>query len=248
MVKFILGGSMYEGNFKSMKRKRVEKDSPTGSEVKVVKKSAFLGCGPAVKALYAGFKDLPYRHKDGLFMSRLMVISMNVYKLDKEREMGKKAILFSSYKPIFYKLQFRKGENCVGNYLHMFEGSHPDSRLEATLEIKDFHNYWHSMPSSASVYRFYHHLSIISDCVFSEEEQKYVSLSGSSGLSVMAYSAYIPVGTRYNGSIVVSFPEGTVLTDADTVIQCVGFEYCYKSGPGYEAFFGGSGVEVIDVY
>ena len=110
---------MYEGNFKSMKRKRVEKDPPTGSEVKVVKKSAFLGCGPAVKALYAGFKDLPYRHKDGLFMSRLMVISMNVYKLDKEREMGKKAILFSSYKPIFYKLQFRKGENC-GSLIGIF--------------------------------------------------------------------------------------------------------------------------------
>jgi hypothetical protein len=248
MVKFILGGSMYKGNFKSMKRKRVEKDPPTGSEGKVVKKSAFGGCGPAVKALYAGFKDLPYGQKDGLFMSRLMVIAMNVYKMDVEREMGKKSILFSKYKPFFYKLQFRKGENCIGNYLHKFVWSYPDSRLEATLEIKDFQNHRHSMPTSASVYRFYLHLSVISDRVFSEEDQKYVSLSGSSGLSVIVFSEYVEVWTKFNGSMVVSFPEGTVLTDADTVIQCVGFEYYYKSGPFFEAYLGGSGVEVVDVF
>jgi hypothetical protein len=248
MVKFILGGSMYEGNFKSMKRKRVEKDPPTGSEKKVVKKSAFFGCGPAVKALYAGFKDLPYGQKDGLFMSRLMSIAINVYKLDNEREMGKKSILFSNYKPIFYKLQFRKGENCIGNYLHKFDWSHSDSRLEATLEIKDFQNHWPSKPNCASHYRFYHHLSVISDCVFSEKEQKYVSLSGSSGLNVKVYSEYVPVGTKFNDSMVVSFPEGTVLTYADTVIQCVGFEYCYKSGPFFESYLGGSGIEVVDVY
>jgi hypothetical protein len=51
-----------------------------------------------------------------------------------------------------------------------------------------------------------------------------------------------------NGSIYVALPEETVLTEADTVIHCVGFEYYTKSGPGFMAYWGGSGINVVDVY
>jgi hypothetical protein len=248
MVKFILGGSMYEGNFKSMKRKRVIKDPPTGTEKKGFNRSLFSCCGAAVKALRVGFENLLPHHTDALFTSRLMEDVIHIYKLDEEGEPGKKAILFSRHKPILLSLKFKKGQNPVGMLQRNLKISHSDSRTEATLILNDFVNLFESWPASACYYRVYHHLSVISDYVFSEETQKYVAVSGNSGLNGIAFSDYTSVFTKLNGSIAVSLPEGTVLTDADTVIHCVGFEFYYKSGSYFHEYIGGSGIKVVDVF
>jgi hypothetical protein len=249
MVTFHKGGSTYVGMLKSMKRKRVVKDLPDGTEKKSVSNLAFIGCGVAVKALRVGFENLQLKeHTDALFTSRLMKLVHHIYNLDVEGEKGKKSILFSQYKELLTSLNFKLGVNNVDYLQRKFSFSHADSRLEATLILEEFQNSYETAQRSADCYRIYHHLSVISDYAFSEVSQKYEALSESSGVNAVAYSEYIPLYVKLNGSMVVSLPEGTVLSDADSVIHCVGFEYYYRSGLGFEAFWGGSGIKVVDVF
>jgi hypothetical protein len=249
MVTFHKGGSTYVGMLKSMKKKRVVKILPDGTEKRSVSNLAFIGCGVAVKALRVGFENLQLKeHTDALFTARLMQHVHHIYNLDVDGEKGKKSILFSQHKELLTSLNFKLGVNNVEFLQKNFSFSHADSRLEATLILEEFQNLFMTVQKSADCYRIYHYLCVISDYAFSEVSQKYEALSESSGVNAVAYSEYTPLYVKLNDAIVCSLPEGTVLSDADSVIHCVGFEYYYKMRDGFEAFLGGSGIKVVEVF
>ena len=67
-------------------------------------------------------------------------------------------------------------------------------------------------------------------------------------MNAITYSDYIPVNTPLSAAIKTSFPEGNLLTESDTVLQCVGIEYYIKSGAdGYLRYSEGS-MLVYDVF
>ena len=67
-------------------------------------------------------------------------------------------------------------------------------------------------------------------------------------LNAMAYSKYTPVGVPLTEEIVVSLPVNDDLPDNVSVIQCVGIEYCIKSGIDKYIIMRGGSVMVYEVF
>lgn len=233
----------------SRNRERPEKDASrykpkrdeNGDPVK-----HFNGSATAVKGLRVCFQNL-MEYTDSRFTGRLMQIATVIYKRDSEGEHCKKSVYFSRQRGFLGTMQFNVRVTNVDLLTHMIERMHSDDRTEATLVANDFNIKPYLIPRGVTHYRILHHLSIISDFAFSEDHKCYEPLSKLSGMNAIAYSEYTPVCLAITEEIKVSFPAGTVLSEDDSVIQCVGIEFSTKSANTfYER--NGSGVMVVDVY
>ena len=73
-------------------------------------------------------------------------------------------------------------------------------------------------------------------------------MSKNDRMSAYVYSDYIPVNTPLTGSVRAAFPEGTILTEMDTVLQCVGIEFYTRLGTGEFLPFKAGSMLVFDVF
>ena len=207
----------------------------------------FVGCGVAVKALRLGFMDLIYEYTDARFTGRLMKLVAEIYRRDKEGEKGKHAIRFSESRPLLTTIRFQDRENVVSHISNEFEYAVDEARTTATLKMNALYIRSTIAPRCASHFRILSRLSIISDFSFSEINQRYEPAGPLSGMTVCASTGYIPVGAYLAAEIVARFPEGTVLTDRDSVIHCVGVEFSQQNVNTFSLLKGGSFL-VVGVY
>ena len=104
------------------------------------------------------------------------------------------------------------------------------------------------VPGNAQYYRIFNHLDIISDYAYNKSNLRYEPLNPIDGMSVFVYSDYTPVNTPFTAALNAVFPEGTVLSETDTVLQCIGIEYYIRScADGYVPYSTGSKI-VDDVF
>lgn len=206
----------------------------------------YNGSATAVKGLRVCFQNL-MEYTDSRFTGRLMKIATMIYKRDSEGEHCKKSVYFSREKYLLCNTQFNIRVTLVDMLSYMFDKRHSDDRTEATLVANDFKIKPCLIPCGVTHFRILHHLSIISDFAFSENHQCYEPLSKLSGMNAIAYSEYTPVGLAITEEIKVSFPAGTVLSEDDSVIQCMGIEFSTKSANTFKDR-SGSGVMVVDVH
>jgi hypothetical protein len=97
------------------------------------------------------------------------------------------------------------------------------------------------VPGNAQYYRVINHVSIVSDYVYNENEGIYNPLSPLDRTAAYVYSDYTPVNTPLSVALTAAFPVGTILTDKDTVLQCIGIEYYIRSGAdGYVLYSTGT--------
>jgi len=206
----------------------------------------YNGSATAVKGLRVGFQDL-MKYTDPRFTSRLMQIATEVYKRDSEGEHRKKSVYFSREHGLMGNIDFNIRLKKINLITSSIEGLHSEDRTEATLIMRDFYLKMDNIPASTTHFRIIHQLSIISDYAFSEYHQCYEPLSKMNGISAIAYSEYTPVKEVMNEELKVSFPAGTVLSEDDSVIECVGVEFFMTSGHSFNELMG-SGVRVLDIY
>jgi len=206
----------------------------------------FNGSASAVKGLRVCFQNL-MDYTDSRFTGRLMKIATEIYKRDSEGEHCKKSVYFSRQRGFLGTLRFNIRLNNIEIFTFSLNQLHSEDRTEATLIAKEFLLRQCYVPASTTHFRIIHQLSIISDFAFSEYHQCYEPLSKLSGMSVIAYSDYTPVKSVMNEEIKVSFPEGTILSEDDSVIQCVGVEFNMPSANSFKELKG-SGVKVANVY
>jgi hypothetical protein len=255
----------YEGNFKSNHkiRKRLNDITKTGkkketdnklilcnpeigSSIEIITGTA--GCGVGVKALRYCFKSLLDDHTDAHFTGRLMKIVTEIYHRDTEGATGKKSIFFSKQKAFLGTMIFHIRERTSEILSYKFECSHNDLRNKATLVLSELRISFSLIPKGATHYRVLNHLSVISDYVYSEINQRFEPLSLLNTLSAVAFSKYIPVGVPLTDEILVSLPVNDDLPDYVSVIQCVGIEYCIKSGIDKYIIMRGSSIMVYEVF
>jgi hypothetical protein len=206
----------------------------------------YNGSATAVKGLRVCFQNL-MDYTDSRFTGRLMKIATEIYRRDSEGEHCKKSVYFSRERGLLGNFQFNVRVTNIDLFTFSIWRLHSEDRTEATLTAKDFYLKQCYVPTGTTHFRILHHLSIISDFAFSEYHQCYEPLNKLSGMSAIAYSGYTPVGSVLNEEIKVPFPIGTVLSEDDSVIQCVGVEFSMKSGDTFLELKG-SGVMVVDVY
>jgi len=208
----------------------------------------FSGCGTAVKAIRRGLLNLIPEQTDKRFTARLMNLVKRINCNDEVGVSGKRAIAFSSNRPLLATFIFNLLQNVADLLQDQFVHVHPISRAEATLTLTAFDVKPVLIPAGAAYYRLQNHISVISDYEYSEANRRYEPLSQLNGLSAFAYSAYTPVGTTLTHDLVASFPVGTVLTDDVSVIEAVGIEFYKKSGATDYVPLKGSSMMVIDVF
>jgi len=206
----------------------------------------FNGSASAVKGLRVCFQNL-MEYTDSRFTGRLMQIATEIYKRDSEGEHCKKSVYFSRQRGLLGTMQFNIRVKNIELFTFSIERLHSEDLTEATLIAKDFYLKQCYVPAGTTHFRIIHHLSIISDFAFSEYHQCYEPLSKLSGMNAIAYSEFTPVCLALTEEIKVSFPAGTVLSEDDSVIQCVGIEFSTKSANNFNVR-SGSGVMVLDVY
>jgi hypothetical protein len=206
----------------------------------------FNGSATAVKGLRVCFQNL-MDYTDSRFTGRLMKITTMIYKRDSEGEHCKKSVFFSREKYFLRDIRFNVRVTFIELLADKFKRMHSVDRTEATLVANDFNIKPYLIPRGVTHFRILHHLSIVSDFAFSEYHQCYEPLSKLSGMNAIAYSEYTPVCLAITEEIKVSFPAGTVLSEDDSVIQCVGIEFSTKSANTFDVR-SGSGVMVVDVY
>ena len=255
----------YNGSFKSIRNYRSKGDSRTlagekgGANRELIlnnpafartreNMNEFKGCGVAVHAIRLGLFDLLPGHADTRFIGRLMAIVKKVNLKDPIGQHGKKAILFSAGRTLLKTITLHERKKIDHQLRRYITTSHPESRAEATIRVNGLNPNPMLIPANAQYYRIVNHICIISDYAYKEDDRIYEALSPLAFKNVIAYSDYTPVNTPLTVDLTTAFPEGTVLTESTTVLQCVGIVYYIRSGAnGYFAYNSGS-VLVFDAF
>ncbi|NWJ49456.1 MAG: hypothetical protein HXX14_10115 [Bacteroidetes bacterium] len=208
----------------------------------------FGGCGVAVKALRLGFLNLLPDQTDKNFTGRLMRIVKEVNRRDIEGVKGKRGIYFSEARPTLATMVFNVLESVTESLKLFFLCSHPVGKVDATLKVTDLVIKPILIPKGATHFRVQNHLSVISDYAYSEMSHRYEASNELNGQSVFKYSEYTPIGTALTAEIKAAFPEGTVVGDDCSIIQCVGVEFYVSTNGAHYLPLKGSSMMVADIY
>ena len=255
----------YRGSFKSIRHYKNRKNKRTLAGEKgganrdlVMNNKAFArtrenmnefeGCGVAVKGIHAEMGMLWGAHTDAHFTGRLTAILKIINLQDGVGVRGKKAINISDNKSIFKTLNLHEKRKIDFQLKRSSRNSHSESRIEATITITGLNPDSTFVPKSAQYYRVVNHLCVISDYAYHEMNRRYEKVSPTSLSEVFTYSDYTTINTPLTVALTAAFPEGTVLNEKDTVLQCIGIEYYIKSGQDrYFPYTSGSMI-VYDVF
>ncbi len=224
----------YLGSFKSIRHWRNRKNrliyagEKGGANVDLIKHHPvfarvrenmyeFKGVGIAVKAIRHGLDHLLPEHADTRFTSRLVALVKMINLTDTEGIRGKKAIPFSLNKAMVKSLNLHEKRKIDFQLKKCIRTSHPETRTEATITVNGLNPAPSLVPGSPQYYRVINHLSIISDYAYSAYLNTYAPLNKVDETRAYAYSEYISVNTPLTVALKAAFPEGTVLSETDTV-------------------------------
>jgi len=255
----------YRGSFKSIRHYRVAHDKRTlagekgGANIDLIMNNPvfartrenmkeFKGCGVAVKAIRYGLLAIFSEYTDTRFMGRLVALVKKINVRDPEGTRGRRAIIISDNRAIMKSMNLHEKRKMDNQLKRFVTTSHPESRAEAIITVNGLNPDPSFYPSSAQFYRVINHLSIISDFAYSESNLKYEALNSLDTMNTIAYSEYTPVNTTLTVSVKAAFPEGIVLAENVSVLQCVGIEfYTLSGGVEYLPYSSGS-MLVYDVF
>ena len=206
------------------------------------------GCTTGVKALRHCFEILLDKHTDSRFTGRLMKLVGEIQRRDYTVKQGKKSVFFSKSSPLLGTIDFNIRRSLSSHLSDQFICSHTESRSEARVIADGLRVVPVLIPGGVTHFRILHHLSIISDFCYSEETQSYEPMSEFNGLSVIGYSDYIPNKERSDIDIVVSFPDGVIPTEFDTVMQCSGIEFYQLCSEIYHPIGKADSMMIWDVF
>jgi len=247
----LTGALMYVGSFKSIRNYRVQYDPNTyagekggASRVMIMNNPAFArtrenmsefcGCGFAVRAIRLGLQNLLGDKADGHFTGRLMKMAKEINLRDTDGIRGQRSILFSANRGLLINMVFNvTGVNASEMLQGHFSCSHDLMRTSASLVVSGLTISPVYVPSGATHFRIQHHLSVVSDYVFSMDSRRYEPACLENGKSAFGYSAYTSVLSPMEEEVVAAFPSSVPFPfpfpDDCTVLQCVGVEFFIKT-------------------
>ena len=167
---------------------------------------------------------------------------------DGEGTNGERAINISLHKTMLKSLNLHEKRKIDYEVKRCVRASHPDLGNEAILTVKGLNPGPHLVPGNAQYYRVVNHISIVSDYVYVAEDKKYRPLSKLNKTAAYVYSDYIPVNTPLSGEFKATFKIGTVMSESDTVLQCVGLEFYNRVGTDGYVFYSTGTMLLCDVF
>jgi len=177
-----------------------------------------------------------------------MAIVKMINLKDGEGLRGKRGVFFSANKSILKSLNLHEKRKTDFLLKRNTRNSHSESRTEATITITGLNPDPEFVPRSAQYYRVVNHLCVFSDYGYNESNLRYEKISPTNLSQAFTYSDYTTINTPLTTALRTAFPEGTVLNENDTVLQCIGIEYYIKSGPDRYLHFSSGSMIVYDVF
>ena len=237
----------YKGSFKSVRNYTNvgdstiyagEKGGANGDKIKnsrvfdLTRKnmSEFKGVGIVVKSIRCGLQQLIPEYTDTRFTGRLVKLIKMINLRDEEGTRGKRAIRISLNRPILKTLNLHERRKIDYELKSCIKSSHPESHVESTITVNGFNPDPEFVSGNPQYYRLINHLNIISDYAYSEDMLRYEPLNTANGKSAYVYSDYTPINTPLTVALKAVFKNGTVLSESDTVMQCVGIEFYNRAG------------------
>lgn len=207
----------------------------------------FNGCGTVAKAIRRGFLNLLPDQTDKRFTPRLLKLIKMINLNDVEGTRGKRSVIISASRPILMKIVFNELQNVAEMIQDEFTFSHIALRTEATLKVTDFKLKPILVPEGAGYFRLQNHLSVISDYSYSETTRCYEPVDAFNGKSTFIYSEYTPIDTPLTVELKAAFPEGSLVGNEVSILECAGLEFYQKVGKAYLPLKGSS-MMMIDVF
>jgi hypothetical protein len=259
------GNIKYRGSFKSIRQWRIRKGKRTlagekgGANIDLIMNSPvfartrenmseFEGCAVVVKGIHHEMGMLWGEHTDTYFTGRLTAIVKMINLKDEVGSRGKRGVFFSANKSMLKSMNLHEKRKIDFVLKRSIRNSHSESRTEATITITGLNPDPEFVPKTAQYYRVVNHLCVISDYAYSKSNKRYEKISKTNLTEVFTYSDYTMLNTPLNTVLKTAFPEGTVLNENDTVLQCIGIEYYIKSGPDRYLHFSSGSMIVYDVF
>lgn len=208
----------------------------------------FAGCGLVVKSIRRGLNNLLPDQVDRRFSGRLISLVKVINRNDIEGERGKRSIVISASRPLLMTLQFNRLQGLADKWSKAFVVSHAALRTDATLKVTGFNLKPTDIQEGATFYRLLNHLSVISDYNYSEKTRRYEPVDALDGANTFLYSEYTPVETALTVELKATFPEGTLIGDECSVIQCVGIEFYLPNGTNKYKPAVGNSLVIKDVF
>ena len=259
------GNIKYRGSFKSIRQYRVRKKKRTyagekgGANIELIMNSPvfartrenmfeFKGCAAVVKGIHHDMGMLWGDHTDTNFTGRLTAIVKTINLKDEVSKRGKRSVFLSANKPLLKSMNLHEKRKIDFVLKRSIKNSHPESRTEATITITGLNPDPEFVPKTAQYYRVVNHLCVFSDYAYNKSNLRYEKISKTDLTDAFTYSDYTMLNTPLNTALRTAFPEGTVLNENDTVLQCIGIEYYIKSGPDKYLHFSSGTMIVYDVF
>jgi hypothetical protein len=193
--------------------------------------SEFGGCGVAVKAIRRGFQNLLPEKTDAHFTGRLMKMTKKINLIDVVGKRGRRAINFSACRDMLQKIMFNTRMNLSEMIQCRFGCSHSLTRDRALVSVSDLTIRQNYVPQGTTHFRLQHHISVVSDYIYSVENRRYEPACSLGGMSAFGYSAYMPVLSALTAGIEVVLPlqSGAILPADCTIMQCIGVEFYIRT-------------------
>ena len=207
----------------------------------------FNGCGTVAKAIRRGFLNLLPDQTDKHFTARLLKLLKMINLNDVEGIRGKRSVIISASRPILMKIVFNVLQDVAEMTQDEFICSHSISRADATMKLTDFKLKPILIPEGANYFRIQNHLSVVSDYNYSETTRCYEPVDVFNGKSAFIYSEYTPVDTALTADLKAAFPEGTLVGEEVSILECAGIEFYQKVGANYLPLKGSS-MMMVDVF
>jgi hypothetical protein len=259
------GNIKYRGSFKNIRQWRIKKGKRTlagekgGANIDLIMKSPvfartrenmfeFKGCAAVVKGIHHDMGMLWGEHTDTYFTGRLTAIVKTINLKDEVSKRGKRSVFLSTNKPLLKSMNLHEKRKIDFLLKRSIRNSHPESRTEATITITGLNPDPEFVPKTAQYFRVINHLCVFSDYHYYASNKRYEKISKTKVTEAFTYSDYTMLNTPLTTALRTAFPEGTVLNDNDTVLQCIGIEYYIKSGPDRYFHFSSGSMIVYDVF
>lgn len=211
----------------------------------------FGGCAKAGKSVRTAFSSLIDKMADSQITGRLTSIMKKINLEDQTEARGYRAILISAQRQYLQGLQFDKNLNFDSIITAPFSVSHVAARNEATLTVPAFNPLSSIVaPAGSTHFRLVTALGVVSDFEYNDNTGTYEPIDADNNeKSIVAYSAYLPLDAAAAAqSIVATLTGAPVLTNDDSVIQCVGIEFFQQVGPNYYQFASGNCLKVAEIF
>ena len=211
----------------------------------------FGGCAKVGKSLRTALSALMGKFTDPQVTGRLTSIMKKINLEDGTEARGYRKVEVSTQRKYLEGFEFNKNLSISGIFNAPYDVTHTVARDSSDFVVAPFNPAdLISAPSGSTHFRLINALAVLSDFSYNPTTGSYEADDMvNNELTIVEYSAYIPLNTTYAGSTITAQLPGTPTLGANvSVVQCIGIEFFQEVNGQHYPFASGNCLKVEEVF